>query len=260
MLEVSNLSVEFRSASGAVKAVDNVGFTLDDREIVGLLGESGSGKSTVGLALLRLVPPPGRIVTGQIYINGKDIMKLREKHMPKVRGAVVSMIFQDPFSSLDPVYTVGDQIAETLQLHRKLKRKEALAEAAEMLDVVKIKDPQKRMNDYPHQFSGGMRQRAMIAMALACRPAILIADEPTTALDVTVQAGILDLLREMNEKFGISILYITHNFAVASHLCRRALVMQKGKIIESGKMRDILAAPEKPYTRRLIASLKELES
>ncbi len=260
MLEVNNLTTQYVTGGKIIKAVDNVNFAVDNGEIVGLLGESGSGKSTVGLSLLRLIPPPGKIVSGQIYINGKDIMKLREKHMNRVRGAVISMIFQDPFTSLNPVFTIGDQICEVIELHQGKSRKQALTDAVEMLDIVKIKDPQKRIRDYPHQFSGGMRQRVMIAMALACRPEVLIADEPTTALDVTVQAEILKLLKEIRDQFGVSILYITHNFGVVAEICSRVIVMYKGKIIEQGTVREIYNEPKHGYTRNLINCLKELRA
>lgn len=254
-LSVGNLSVSF----SAVKAVVNVSFNLSEKEILGIVGESGSGKSTVAHALMRLIATPGKIVAGEINFNGQDLMKLSEAEMIKIRGAKIAMIFQDPFTSLNPVFSVGEQIAEAIRLHQGLSKKEAWSRAIAMLELVRIKDPGLRANDYPHQFSGGMRQRVMIAMALACQPEILIADEPTTALDVTIQAEILKLIKELQSKFGFSILFITHNFGIVKKLCDRVVVMQKGRLVEEGKTETILNAPRENYTKELIECLSALK-
>jgi len=258
MLEVKNLSTYYYLEEKVVKAVDNINFYLDKGETLGIVGESGSGKSTVALSLLRLIYPPGRIVSGEIVFNQKDLMKLTESEMIKIRGAKISMIFQDPFTSLNPVYTIGDQIAEAIELHQGLTRKEAWKKAIGMLDTVQIKDPALRIKDYPHQLSGGMRQRVMIAMALACQPELLIADEPTTALDVTIQAEILKLLKELRQKFNLSIIYITHNFGIVKEICDRVIVMYQGRVVEEGNTSQVLENPEDPYTKRLIDSLLAL--
>lgn len=254
-LSVGNLSVSFLD----VKAVEDVSFNLATKETLGIAGESGSGKSTLAHAVLRLITPPGKIVAGAIYFEGQNILKLTENQMVKVRGAKISMIFQDPFTSLNPVFSVGEQIAEVIRLHQGLNKKEAWGRAIEMLELVRIKDSGLRINDYPHQFSGGMRQRVMIAMALSCRPEILIADEPTTALDVTIQAEILKLIKELQSKFGFSILYITHNFGIVKKICDRIIVMQKGRIVEEGKTAAIITAPREKYTRELIECLSALK-
>ena len=249
MLEVKNLSVTYPN----VKAVDDISFSVGQGEILGILGESGSGKSTVALSVMRLVK-----ASGEIIFNGRDLLKLSEEEMIKVRGAKIAMIFQDPFTSLNPVLTIGDQIAEAIELHQGLSRKESLVKAIAMLELVKINNPDKRLNDYPHQLSGGMRQRVMIAMALACRPELLIADEPTTALDVTIQAEILQLLQELQAKLRLSIIYITHNFGIIRRLCQRVIVMNKGRIVEEGRVEEVFINPKNEYTRRLIECLKEL--
>ena len=259
MLEVKNLSTYFYKEDLVIKAVDNVSFSVEKGEVLGILGESGSGKSTVAHSLLRLVASPGKIVAGEVLFNGQDLLKLTENEIIKVRGAKISMIFQDPFTSLNPVFTVGDQITEAIQLHQALPRKKAWQKAVEMLATVKIKDPELRIIDYPHQFSSGMRQRVMIAMAIACQPELLIADEPTTALDVTIQAEILKLLKELQQKFNLSIVYITHNFGIIKQICDRVLVMYKGKIVEEGKTLTIFANPQAEYTKRLILCLSELK-
>jgi ABC-type dipeptide/oligopeptide/nickel transport system ATPase component len=259
MLEVKNLSTYFYYEDNIVKAVDNINFSVKRGEIVGVLGESGSGKSTLGLSVLRLISPPGKIISGEINFEGRDLMKISEKEMINIRGAKISMVFQDPFTSLNPVFTVGDQIAEAIRLHQGLRRGEAIAKAAEMLDIVHINDPKQRIKDYPHQFSGGMRQRVMIAMALACQPDLLIADEPTTALDVTVQAEILKLLKEVQNNFGLGIMYITHNFGIIKEICSRVVVMYKGRIVEQGGTREIMESPKDPYTKKLIDCLKVLK-
>jgi len=258
MLEVKDLSVHFEMDEKTIKAVDGISFDINKAETLGIVGESGSGKSTIAHAIMRLIAPPGRIVDGEIFYDDKDLLELSDDEMIKLRGAEISMIFQDPFTSLNPVFTVGDQIAEAVELHQKVGRKEAWNRAIEMLGMVQIRDGALRINDYPHQFSGGMRQRVMIAMALACQPKLLIADEPTTALDVTVQAEILRLLKELREKMGLSILYITHNFGIVKELCARVVVMYQGKMVEEGETRQIIENPKEAYTRRLIDSVREL--
>ncbi|MEE8638082.1 MAG: ABC transporter ATP-binding protein [Candidatus Margulisiibacteriota bacterium] len=259
MLKVKNLSTYFYPEGKEVKAVDDVSFSVGKGEILGILGESGSGKSTIAHSIMRLIYPPGKIVSGEINFNGLDLLKLTEEDMIRIRGAKISMVFQDPFTSLNPVYSVGDQIAEAIQLHQGLKRKEAWDKAVEMLNTVHIKNPFARVRDYPHQFSGGMCQRVMIAMALACKPELLIADEPTTALDVTIQAEILRLLKEIQEKFDLSVVYITHNFGIIRAICQRVIVLYKGKLVEEGKVDEVISSPENDYTKRLIACLKVLK-
>jgi len=258
VLNVKNLSTYFYLEKKVLKAVDGVSLFVDKGEILGVVGESGSGKSTLALSIMRLVSPPGKIVSGEVIFNGQDLLELSEEEMIKIRGAKISMIFQDPFSSLNPVFSVGDQIAEAIQLHQGLSRREAWQKAIEMLNLVQIKDPEIRVKDYPHQFSGGMRQRVMIAMALACQPEILIADEPTTALDVTIQAEILKLLKELQEKLNLSIIYITHNFGIIKEICNRVVVMYQGKVVEGGKTYQVLENPREDYTKKLINCLKEL--
>jgi ABC-type dipeptide/oligopeptide/nickel transport system ATPase component len=253
-LIVGNLSVNYPE----VKAVDNIGFSVNKGEILGIVGESGSGKSTIAHAILRLISEPGKIVAGQILFNGRDLLKLSEAEMIKVRGAKISMIFQDPFTSLNPVFRIGDQIAEAISLHQGLGRKEAWQKAVAMLELVQVREPERRAADYPHQFSGGMRQRAMIAMALACQPELLIADEPTTALDVTIQAEILKLIKELQQRLKISVIYITHNFGIIKALCSRVVVIYRGEKVEEGNVAEVLAAPQNDYTKRLIGALKVL--
>lgn len=243
MLEVKKLSVNF----GSVEAVKNVSFVLENRESLGILGESGSGKSTLALAILDLA----KKASGEVILDGK-------KFSPSDRGGKISMIFQDPFTSLNPVYTIGEQIIETIVLHQNLSRSDARAKAVEMLKLVHINDAEDRIHNYPHQFSGGMKQRAMIAMALACNPEILIADEPTTALDTTIQKEILDLISELKQKLGFSIIFITHNFGIIRKMCSRVLVMQKGEIVEEAKTEDLFNNPQHPYTKELVENLKVL--
>jgi ABC-type dipeptide/oligopeptide/nickel transport system ATPase component len=258
MLEVKNLSTYFYPEGREVRAVDDVSFSVGRGEVLGILGESGSGKSTVAHSILRLIYPPGKIVSGEILFDGQDLLKLSEEEMIKIRGAKISMIFQDPFTSLNPVYTVGDQIAEAIRLHQGLKKKEALEKAVQMMETVHIKDPASRIHDYPHQFSGGMRQRVMIAMALACQPELLIADEPTTALDVTIQAEILKLIKEIQAKFKLSVVYITHNFGIIKTICQNVIVLYKGKLVEEGKVDQVVSSPQNEYTKRLINCLEVL--
>jgi peptide/nickel transport system ATP-binding protein/oligopeptide transport system ATP-binding protein len=258
MLEVKALSTYFYQDEAVVKAVEGVSLLVGSGETLGVVGESGSGKSTLALSILRLIYPPGKIVSGEVLFNGQDLLKLAEAEMIKVRGAKISMIFQDPFTSLNPVFSVGDQIAEAIALHQGSSRKQAWSKAVEMLEMVKIKDPTARAKDYPHQFSGGMRQRVMIAMALACRPEVLIADEPTTALDVTIQAEILRLLKELQRELKLSIIYITHNFGIIREICERVIVMYKGRKVEEGRVQEVLENPREKYTQNLIDSLRVL--
>jgi peptide/nickel transport system ATP-binding protein len=254
LLSVEDLSVEFRTRRGTARVLDRVGFTIERGQTLGVVGESGCGKSVTALAILRLIAsPPGRIVGGRVLFEGRDLLQMPEDEMRRVRGNRISMIFQEPMTSLNPAYTVGDQIAEAVRLHEGLSRRDATARAVEMLDAVGIPDPQRRVHEYPHQFSGGMRQRVMIAMALACKPDVLIADEPTTALDVTVQAQIFDLIAELREKTGTAVMLITHDMGAVAEMTDRVVVMYAGHIVESGTVADVLRAPLHPYTRGLIA-------
>ncbi len=255
LLEVEDLEVHFRSSSSVAKAVNGVSFTLNKKETLGIVGESGSGKSVTATALLRLIPnPPGKIAGGRILFEGKDILALSEKEMRSIRGNEISMIFQDPMTSLNPVFTVGNQIIESIRTHRKVSKKEAKKAAIEMLQLVGIPEAEKRMDMYPHEFSGGMRQRVMIAIALACNPKLLIADEPTTALDVTVQAQILDLMRHLQDTIDTSIIMITHDLGVVWEMCDQVIVMYAGNTVESGDVKTIFDRPLHPYTWGLLDS------
>lgn len=255
VLRVVNLQVEFRSGKTATKAVNGVSFNLKRRESIGIVGESGSGKSVTATSLLRLIPnPPGEITGGNIFFEGKDLLTLSNKKMRDIRGNEISMIFQDPSTSLNPVYKVGDQIMESIRAHQKVSKKEAKRRAIEMLELVGIPSPEKRINMYPHEFSGGMRQRVMIAIALACNPKLLIADEPTTALDVTVQAQILDLMKNLQNEFDTAIIMITHDLGVVWETCDKVLVMYAGNVVESGTVKEIHANPRHPYTWGLLDS------
>jgi peptide/nickel transport system ATP-binding protein len=259
LLEVRDLTVHFFTEEGVVRAVENVSFEIYPGEVLGLVGESGCGKSVTGLSLLRLIPiPPGRVVNGDILFNGRSLLNLEEKEMEKVRGNDIAMIFQEPMTSLNPVFTIGDQIVEAIILHQGLDKKEAKKKAAEMLDRVKIPAPEKRMDSYPHQLSGGMRQRAMIAMALSCQPKLLIADEPTTALDVTIQAQILHLLKEIQGEMGMSVILITHDLGVVSEIADRVAVMYAGRIFEYGPIEAIFTRMRNPYTYGLMRSIPQL--
>jgi ABC-type dipeptide/oligopeptide/nickel transport system ATPase component len=253
LLEVEHLTVGFGSSFPRV-AVDDVSFTIDRGETMGLVGESGSGKSVTGLAVLRLLQPPGQVMTGRILLDGRNLLELSEREMRAVRGARVSMIFQEPMTALNPTMRVGDQIAEALTAHGSA-RSAAWQRALELLDAVRIPDRTRRARDYPHQLSGGMRQRIMIAIALACHPSLVIADEPTTALDVTIQAQILDLLRELKQQFSISLLLITHDFGVIAELADRVGVMRSGRLVEQGPVRQVLRSPADDYTRQLLAAV-----
>ncbi len=259
LLEIKGLTTEFVTEAGAAKAVDGVSFEIGKQETVGLVGESGCGKSVTALSIMRLVQyPPGRISAGSVMMDGMDLLKLPEKQMRRVRGNDISIVFQEPLSSLNPVFTCGEQIRETIALHQKMGRKESREKAVEMLGLVKIPDPAKRYGNYPHQMSGGMRQRVMIAMALSCQPRLLIADEPSTALDVSVQAQIIELLLDLKEKMGMSVLLITHDLAVVAQMADRVVVMYAGVVVEQAPIDSLFADPAHPYTEGLIASIPKL--
>ena len=260
ILEVNDLKTYFGTDEGTVKAVDGVTFHIDRGETLAVVGESGSGKSVTSLSIMRLIAsPPGRIAGGEMLFEGQDLVKKSESQMRKIRGNDISMIFQEPMTSLNPVYTVGDQIAEAIQLHQHKSRKQAMKLATEMLDLVGIPEPGKRVRNYPHQMSGGMRQRVMIAMALSCGPKLLIADEPTTALDVTIQAQILDLMRQLQREIGMSILFITHDLGVVAEIADRVVVMYAGRAVEEGSVKDIFAKPQMPYTLGLMNSIPRVD-
>jgi oligopeptide/dipeptide ABC transporter ATP-binding protein len=260
ILVVNNLSTHFFTRAGVVKAVNEVSFTIERGSTLALVGESGSGKSVTSLSVMRLIQSPGEIVAGEILFNGKDLVKASDAEMRKIRGAEIAMIFQDPMTSLNPVYTVGDQIAEAIRLHEHLPKRAAWAKAIEMMQRVKIPDATRRVSDYPHQLSGGMRQRVMIAMALSCNPELLIADEPTTALDVTIQAEILELLRGLKNEFQLSMLLITHDLGVVAETADRVAVMYAGRIVEEAGVRDIFHTPKHPYTEGLLRSVPRLNA
>ena len=256
LLRVEDLTTTFKIPHGVVRAVDHVSFELRRGETLGIVGESGSGKSMTALSILRLVQPPGEIGGGPISFNGRsDLLELSERDMRRIRGAEIGFIFQEPMTALNPVYTIGDQIAEALRVHGRGTRAEARTKSVELLEAVKIPEPERRLRDYPHQLSGGMRQRVLIAIALACQPQLLIADEPTTALDVTIQAEILDLLHEMKERFHLALLLITHDLGVVAGHADRVAVMYAGKLVEQGPMRQIFESPKHPYTQGLLDSI-----
>ncbi len=260
LLDVKDLRTYFFTEAGVVKAVDGVNYVINEGETFGLVGESGSGKSVTALSIMRLVQsPPGKTISGQVVFNGADLLTLNEDAMRHVRGHQISMIFQEPMTSLNPVLTIGRQITESLELHLKLDKKAARARAIEMLLVVGIPDAERRIDDYPHQFSGGMRQRVMIAMALSCNPKLIIADEPTTALDVTIQAQVLEVIKKLSKEFGVSILIITHNLGVVARYADKVSVMYAGKIVETGTATDIYKNPRHPYTLGLLASVPRLD-
>jgi oligopeptide/dipeptide ABC transporter ATP-binding protein len=258
LLEIKNLHTYFQTREGLVCAVDGVSVYLDGGELLGLVGESGCGKSITALSVMRLVAPPGKIVAGEIFFDGRDLLKLSNAQMRQVRGNDIAMIFQDPMSSLNPVFTVGEQIAEALRLHRKLSRKDARSGAVEAMREVAIPDAEMRAKDYPHQLSGGMRQRVMIAMALACDPKLLIADEPTTALDVTIQAQILELLNNLRRTRELAVLLITHDLGVVAEVADRVAVMYTGQIVEESSVDELFARPKHPYTEGLLRSVPKL--
>jgi len=260
IIEVRNLSVEFRTDEGTVRAVKNISFNIPRGKTVGLVGESGSGKSVTSLAAMRLIPnPPGKITSGEILLDGKDLLALSEGQMRNIRGNSISMIFQEPMTSLNPVFTVGDQIAETLMLHQKLSKQAALAKSLDLMTQVGIPNPSERIKSYPHELSGGQRQRVMIAMAIACEPDVLIADEPTTALDVTIQKQILDLLADLQKKYQMSILFITHDLGVIADIADEVVVMYRGDIVEKGTTEQIFTKPQHPYTKGLLACRPSLD-
>jgi oligopeptide/dipeptide ABC transporter ATP-binding protein len=256
LLEVDGLSIQFPTGDGGVAmAADRVDLRVEEGATLGLVGESGCGKSVTALALLRLVPEPGRIVAGRILFRGVALLPLPEKEIRRYRGRQIALVFQEPAAALNPVLTVGYQIAEGLMVHGLMKKKEAMAEAARLMGLVRIPDAARRVRDYPHQMSGGMRQRVMIAMALACRPALVVADEPTTALDVTLQAEILDLLRRLRDELGLSLLLISHNLGVIAEMADRVAVMYAGRIVEEAPVDDLFRAPAHPYTAGLLRSM-----
>ena len=254
LLDVQHLTVTFDAARNA-RVVDDISFTMAAGETLGLVGESGSGKSVTAFSILRLLQPPAQIVNGRILFEGQDLLTLSERDMRSVRGARISLIFQEPMTALNPVMRVGDQVAEALTAHSMANRTEARRRAVELLDAVRIPDPMRRVRDYPHQLSGGMRQRVMIAIALACRPPLVIADEPTTALDVTIQAQMLELIRQLQAEFGLALLLITHDFGVVAEMADRVAVMKAGRIVETGPVREILRTPSHEYTRQLLAAV-----
>jgi ABC-type dipeptide/oligopeptide/nickel transport system ATPase component len=255
LLDVQRLTVVFEGAQSTVTAVDAASFQIAPGETLGLVGESGSGKSVTAFAILRLLQPPGRVTSGRIMFEGRDLLALAERDMRRIRGARISLIFQEPMTALNPVMRVGDQIAEALTVHDQADAREARERAVGLLDAVHIADAARRARDYPHQLSGGMRQRVMIAIALACHPVLVIADEPTTALDVTIQAQVLDLLRELRAQYNLALLLITHDFGVIAEMADRVAVMYRGALVEQGPVRQILRAPAHDYTRSLLAAV-----
>jgi len=255
LLSVEHLTTRFDTTAGPVTAVDDVSFEIRAGETLGLVGESGSGKSVTALSIMRLVQAPGRVAGGRVLFKGRDLTVLDERELQRLRGAEIALIFQEPMTALNPVVRVGDQIAETLLVHGRATRRDARDRAIALLRTVRISNPDVRVDDYPHQLSGGMRQRVLIAMALACRPALVMADEPTTALDVTIQAEILDLLREMKSALNLSMLLITHDLGVIAETADRVAVMYAGRIVETGSVREVFRDPAHPYTRGLLASI-----
>jgi peptide/nickel transport system ATP-binding protein len=260
LLDIRGLKTHFRTDDGWLHAVDGVDISIGRGETVSVVGESGCGKSVTAMSVLKLVPmPPGRIVAGQIFWQGRDLVPLDGDEMRAIRTREIAIVFQEPMTSLNPVYTIGEQIAEVLRLHEGLSRRAALERSVDMLKLVHIPTPQRRIHDYPHQFSGGMRQRVMIAMALSCNPKLLIADEPTTALDVTIQAQILDLLGELKAKFGMAIMLITHAMGVVAETAQRVVVMYAGKVVEEAPAAELFAHPRHPYTQGLIRSIPRID-
>jgi oligopeptide/dipeptide ABC transporter ATP-binding protein len=260
LLEVRNLKVTFKTEDGIVSAVNGLSYAVEAGSTLGIVGESGSGKSVTALTIMRLIPvPPGRIEGGGIFLRDRNLLTVSEPEMRKIRGKDIAMIFQDPMTSLNPVLTVGQQVSESVRLHLKMNAKDAEAKTVDMLRLVRIPAAEKRLRDYPHQFSGGMRQRVMIAMALSCDPDVLIADEPTTALDVTIQAQIIELMKEMQQRLGSAIILITHDLGVVAESCENVLVMYAGNMVEYGTATQIFAAPKHPYTLGLLESLPRLD-
>ena len=260
LLDIRGLRTQFFTDDGLARAVDGVSYSLEKGETVGVVGESGCGKSVTALSVLRLIPdPPGKIVGGEIIFEGTDLLGLSSADMRRIRGNDISMIFQEPMTSLNPVFTIGNQITEAVRLHQGLNKKQALEKAIEALRLVGIPVPERRVHEYPHQLSGGMRQRAMIAMALSCNPKVLIADEPTTALDVTIEAQILDLMRTLQEELGTAIIMITHDLGVIADIARKVVVMYAGKVVEQAPVERIFASPNHPYTQGLLQSLPRVD-
>ncbi|NLM45528.1 MAG: ABC transporter ATP-binding protein [Firmicutes bacterium] len=260
LVEIKNLKLSFFTPAGEVKALNDVSFKMQEGDVLGIVGESGSGKSVTAYALMGLVPYPGRIIGGTIDFNGRRINDLSEKELRAIRGNEISMIFQDPMTSLNPVFTIGNQIEEAILLHTGKNKREARERALELLQLVGINEPERRLRQYPHELSGGMRQRVMIAMALACEPKLLIADEPTTALDVTIQAQILELMMDLKQKIGMSIILITHDLGVVASMCEKIAVMYAGKIVEYGTADDIFYNPKHEYTKGLLNSIPKLSA
>ena len=260
LLDIRGLRTQFFTDDGLARAVDGVSYSLEKGETVGVVGESGCGKSVTALSVLRLIPdPPGKIVAGEIMFEGTDLLQISSADMRRIRGNDISMIFQEPMTSLNPVFTIGNQITEAVRLHQGLNKRESLAKAVEALKLVGIPVPERRVHEYPHQLSGGMRQRAMIAMALSCNPKVLIADEPTTALDVTIEAQILDLMRTLQEELGTAIIMITHDLGVIAEMARKVVVMYAGKVVEQAPVQRIFASPNHPYTQGLLQSLPRVD-
>ena len=261
LLEIRGLKTHFATDEGMVHAVDGVDLAIDRGETLGVVGESGCGKSVTAMSVLKLIAsPPGRIVAGEILWQGRDLVALAPEEMCKVRSKEIAMVFQEPMTSLNPVYTIGEQVAEVIRLHEGLGRRAALDKVVDMLRLVQIPNPERRIRDYPHQFSGGMRQRVMIAMALACKPKLLIADEPTTALDVTIQAQILELLGELKAQYGMAVMLITHAMGVIAENAQRVVVMYAGKVVEEAPVRELFANPRHPYTQGLIRSIPRIDT
>jgi peptide/nickel transport system ATP-binding protein/oligopeptide transport system ATP-binding protein len=260
LLQVKELRTYLYTEAGVIRAVDGISFEVETGKVLGIVGESGCGKSMTALSLMRLIPtPPARIVSGEILFNGQDLVKLKESEMRKLRGDRISMVFQEPMTSLNPVFTIGNQIAEILKIHRGMSRGEAWKRAGELLNRVGIPNPERRLKEYPHQLSGGMRQRVMIAMAIACEPALIIADEPTTALDVTVQAQILKLLKDLSASFGTSLILISHDLGIIAETAHTVAIMYAGRIVEYARTEDLFARPRHPYTLGLLKSIPQFE-
>jgi oligopeptide/dipeptide ABC transporter ATP-binding protein len=260
VLEIENLKTQFFTSAGVVKAVDGISYTVDEGETVALVGESGCGKSVSALSILRLIPwPPGKIVDGNIKFDGVDLASLSEEEIRKIRGRDIGIVFQEPMTSLNPVLSINEQLSETLITHFSISKQEARGKALSLLEMVGISDPKRRLDQYPHHLSGGMRQRVMIAIALSCEPKLIIADEPTTALDVTIQAQILELMKELTKRLGVSMIIITHNLGVVARYADRVNVMYAGKIIETGTAKDIYHNPQHPYTLALLKSIPRMD-
>ena len=256
LLQVNNLTVQFRLKRGTLTAVDNLSFAIDEKETLGIVGETGCGKSATALSILRLIPtPPGKIVGGEIRLEGDDLLRKSENELEKIRGNKISMIFQEPMTSLNPSFNIGEQIAESYRIHLRYSKRVALESTEHILNAVRVPSPRTIMARYPHELSGGMRQRAMIAMALACQPKLLIADEPTTALDVTIQAQILELLEELQEKMKMAMLFISHNLGAIAEICDSVVVLYAGEVVEQGPVADIFNHPQHPYTRKLLSAV-----